>query len=315
MKTSPVSRRAFLRRSAIAGAAVSLGWPLRGSWAAEGPDSPVRIVFCTDIHTRTEWGTPDALAMAARAINDRKADAVLCGGDVITDGFQTGEAALEPRWQAYLDGMHRAIAAPVETVLGNHDLVAAMPEDGSPALADPREPFRRHLGITDTYRTFEAAGYRVIILDSVEITGGDLKYRGFVPLAQIRWLESVLAGIDTDTPIILMTHMPLLTTFFQATDAPTASAPVNRIVVNNRQVLRLFETHRLALVLQGHLHVNEMIRWQGTTFITGGAVSGKWWRGAWHGTPEGFGVLTLRRERVDWEYVTYGWQSRRPPNA
>ena len=76
--------------------------------------------------------------------------------------------------------------------------------------------------------------------------------------------------------------------------------------------MELFDRHNLLLVLQGHLHVDEMIRWRGTTFITGGAVCGKWWRGAWHGTREGFGTVTLRRGRVEWEYHSYGWQARRP---
>jgi 3',5'-cyclic-AMP phosphodiesterase len=65
-------------------------------------------------------------------------------------------------------------------------------------------------------------------------------------------------------------------------------------------------------VLQGHLHVNELLRWKGTTFITGGAICGQWWRGPRLGTPEGFGVLTLHPDRVEWEYLTYGWDARRP---
>jgi hypothetical protein len=55
-----------------------------------------------------------------------------------------------------------------------------------------------------------------------------------------------------------------------------------------------------------------MLRWRGTTFITGGAVCGQWWRGPWHGTDAGFGVLTLRPDRVDWEYKEIGWVPRRP---
>jgi Icc protein len=55
-----------------------------------------------------------------------------------------------------------------------------------------------------------------------------------------------------------------------------------------------------------------MLRWRSTTFVTGGAVCGKWWRGRWYGTPEGFGIVTLRRDRVDWEYRTYGWVAKRP---
>ena len=92
----------------------------------------------------------------------------------------------------------------------------------------------------------------------------------------------------------------------------TFSRCSNRVVVNSRDVLACFANHRLHLVLQGHLHVNEMLRWRGTTFITGGAVSGKWWRGPWHGTDAGFGVLTLRPDRVDWDYKEIGWVPRRP---
>jgi len=83
-------------------------------------------------------------------------------------------------------------------------------------------------------------------------------------------------------------------------------------VVNNREVLELFAEHNLVLVLQGHLHAEEMLRWRGTTFITGGAVCGDKWRGPRLGTPEGFGVLTLRRDRVDWQYETINWKARRP---
>jgi hypothetical protein len=46
--------------------------------------------------------------------------------------------------------------------------------------------------------------------------------------------------------------------------------------------------------------------------ITGGALCGKWWRGSWHGTGEGYGMLTLRADRVDWEYHGYGWKAVRP---
>ena len=84
--------------------------------------------------------------------------------------------------------------------------------------------------------------------------------------------------------------------------------------VYNIDVLDLFKEHNLVLVLQGHLHVTEMLRWQNTTFITGGALSGKWWRGSYHGTPEGFNIVTLRGDRIEWEYLNYGWHARRPTN-
>jgi 3',5'-cyclic AMP phosphodiesterase CpdA len=296
---------------ALAGLALA-GLPARASWSAPGGSgSSLRIVFFTDVHARTEWETPRALAMAARAINAHRPDLVIAGGDLITDGFQSAAETVRPRWEAYLE-MHRALRGRVEPVLGNHDLVAAIPEDGSPPSDDPRREFRRAFGLDRTYRSVDAGGYRIFLLDSIQVVGGDDKYHGMVDDAQLRWLSSELEGLSPSTPIVLATHLPLLTGFYQATEGATAAAPANRIVVNSREVLELFDEHNLLLVLQGHLHVDEMLRWRRTTFVTGGAVCGKWWRGGWQGTREGYGVLTLRGGRVDWEYHGYGWEALRP---
>jgi hypothetical protein len=74
----------------------------------------------------------------------------------------------------------------------------------------------------------------------------------------------------------------------------------------------MIRDHNVILVLQGHLHAKEMVKWRETTFIVGGAVSGKWWRGSWHGTEEGFNLITLTEGQVAWEYIDYGWEARRP---
>ncbi|HMP77215.1 MAG TPA: metallophosphoesterase [Kiritimatiellia bacterium] len=306
-----INRRQFLATSGAA--AISLGWPKSFSWAAQrGPQAPLRIVFFTDVHARVEWDTPKAMFRTAHAINETRADMTICGGDCITDGFQSSRAAVAHRWQAYREHLRDHVSPRPITVLGNHDLVGAMPEDGSEPEADPRAAFREELGIPRTTMSFDAAGYQIILLDSVQVTRDELKYRGFVDEAQLAWLRGELARIRPEKPIVLVTHMPLLTSFFQATEGHDQAAPRNRVIVNNREVFDCFANHRLHLVLQGHLHVNEMLRWRDTTFITGGAVCGKWWRGPWHGTEAGFGELTLRQDRVDWEYKEIGWVPRRP---
>ena len=128
------------------------------------------------------------------------------------------------------------------------------------------------------------------------------------------WLRQDLGRTPKDQPIVVVLHIPLLTTFYQATQGATAAAPPGRVVVNNLDVLDAFTDHNLALVLQGHLHVAERLQWRNTTFITGGAICGRWWRGPWQGTPEGFNVITLRDGRIEWEYLAYGWKARRPRN-
>jgi Icc protein len=286
--------------------------PVNAQDAATNEPS-LRFVFFADVHARPEWDTPVALGQAAAAINAEKPALVIAGGDLITDGFQSSASNMESRWGVYM-GMQTAIEASVHAVIGNHDLVGAIPEDGSEPAADPRSSFREKLGVESTYSSFDTNGYHFILLDSIRVTGGNLKYEGRIGTEELEWLKADLAAVDPQTPIVVATHLPFLTTFFQDTEGGLANAPKNRIVVNGPDALRLFRDRNLILVLQGHIHINELIRTRGITFITGGAVCGKWWRGDWQGTKEGFGVVTLRGNRVDWEYKDYGWVARRPAN-
>jgi len=308
---SMTTRRRFINMTGYAGASALIGLPSRASWAAQGSRAgTLRLVFYTDVHALPDWGAPEAMARVSKAVNANHPELVIGGGDLIDDAFETTRAAAEPQWDVYMS-LHRSIDAPVEAVVGNHDLTAVRPADGSAPSTDPRAVFRAKLGLDRTWRVVEADGHRIFLLDSVEI-GGEHGYRGGVSNQQIDWLRSEIGRTDTDTPVILVTHLPLLSAIPLAAFGATTPVQENHLVVNNREVLELFAEHNLVLVLQGHLHAEEMLRWRGTTFITGGAVCGDKWRGPRLGTPEGFGVLTLRRDRVDWQYETINWKARRP---
>ena len=297
------TRRGFIRTTALtAGAGAVFGLPTRASWPAEKGGGTLRLVFFADVHASPR--ARQNLARAAAAINHHSPDLIIAGGDLITEGFSSSTEAATPRWQAYLE-MHQALRAPVYPLLGNHDLVAARPDDGSPPSEDPRSVFREHFGLEQTYRSFDAAGYHFILLDVIAITDDELMYHGKISNQQLQWLQADLDQVKPGTPIVIASHMPLITAYYQATRGATAAAPVNRVVTNSRQLLDLFQDHNLVLVLQAHLHVDEMLRWQSTTFITGGAICGGWWNGPWHGTEAGYGVVTLAEDRIDWDYCTY----------
>lgn len=309
-----MTRRSFLGKLIAAMALIAGGSSVPSCYSMGGTvRDALRLVFYTDVHTRTEWDTPQAMALAAAAINAQEPDLVIAGGDLITDGFQSSAAKVAPRWDEYMK-MHQAIQADIYPVVGNHDLVAARPSDGSPAAENPRSIYLSRLGLDRTYYSFNAVGFHFIMLDSIQITEDDYQYHGIIGPEQFEWLKQDLSNIPKATPIILATHMPLLTSFFIASRGATFAARPNRVVVNNREVLELIENYNVILVLQGHLHIKEMIRWQNKTFITGGAICGKWWRGQWYGTQEGFNVLTLAGNHVDWQYINYGWKARRPGN-
>ena len=307
-----ISRRAFLRRSLWGGVAMAYALPHRFAWGRTSPDANrLRFAFYTDIHARTEWETPAAMMKAAARLAAEAPAFSIAGGDLITDGFQSGPNAVAPRWDVYMR-MHEATKGMVYPVIGNHDLVAARPEDGSPVAEDPRADFKKHMGMDRTYYAFDIAGYHFIVLDSIHVLDGDAPYEGRIDDEQLAWIRADLAQLTPGTPLVLCSHIPLMTAYYIALYGTERAPSPGRVVVNAREVLALFEGHRLLLVLQGHLHVDELIRWKETTFITGGAICAKWWRGPWHGTHEGFGMVTLDGDSVGWEYIDYGWTARRP---
>lgn len=313
--TLSITRRGFITKLLGGLALLAGGASIPTGCFRRGSNAPgMRLVFYTDVHARTEWDTPQAMEMAADAINERKADLVIAGGDLITDGFQSSAASVAPRWDAYLK-LQQAIKADVYPAMGNHDLVAANPPEGTSTAEDPRAVYLERMGLERTYYSFTAAGYHFIILDSIQVTRDEYHYRGIIGPQQLDWLKGDLARVPRGTPIIVVSHIPLLTSFFNASKGATYAARPNRVVVNNREVLSTFKDHNLILVLQGHLHVSELIEWQHTTFVTGGAVCGKWWRGQWYGTEEGFYDIRLSGDRVECSYIDYGWQAKRPANS
>ena len=306
------SRRRFLQ--SLAASSVMVASPALGrlAWTIQGAERGVlRLVFYTDVHARTEWETSTAVMMAANAINAYEGDLVLGGGDLITDGFDSTLEEVAPRWDVYM-AMHNGIQGDLHAVIGNHDLVGVLPRGGSPPIKDPRLEFKHHLGLSRTYYSFDALGYHFVLLDSMRISGDKYKYHGWVSLEQREWIKEDLARISHATPIVLLLHIPLVTAFFNSTKGATFQASPNRVTVNNVEVLELFAKHNLVLVLQGHSHVKELLRWRNTTFLTGGAVCARWWRGPYHGTEEGFNVITLHHDHIEWDYIDYGWQARRP---
>lgn len=284
-------------------------WPARTPPAPE----PLKVVFFADVHARTEWETPEALARAAEAINAQQAGLIICGGDMITEGMSCSPARAAPRWQVYR-AMHAALRPEPVVVIGNHDLVGVRPDDGSPPVSDPRASVRAELELEQTYRSFDLKGYHFILLDSIGIVPGKRGYRGFIDPEQLEWLRRDLARVDHNTPIVVVSHVPLLVRDPREPKDPARPGAAHTRVVNAGELLAAFRGHRILAVLQGHRHVEQVFTWRNIPFITGGAICGEWWRGPHKGTPMGFGVLQLHPDRVEWEYLTYGWVPRRPPD-
>ena len=268
-----------------------------------------RFVFMTDIHVQPERRAGEGFKSAIQAVNGLAPDFVITGGDLIMDALQTPEARVDSLYTLY-QNLSAAFKMPVYNTLGNHEVFGLYEASGiSPANpAYGKQMFRRRLGGGKTYYSFDYKNWHFIILDGIGFTA-ERRYYGHVDSLQLDWLKTDIAAVKPATPIVLSTHIPLFSIYGQMKNGPTYAMGAGSVITNALDVMQILAGHNLKLVLQGHLHVLEEIRYGNTTFLTGGAVSGAWWKGSRDGTPEGFLLVKVKGTDFSWTYKTYGWQA------
>lgn len=285
-----IPRRAFLSLPALLAA------------PAPANDS-FRFVHFTDIHIEPEMSAPEHTARCVEAINATRADFAIAGGDLVFDANLVGRARSTQLVALYQRTVSK-LRMPVYSAIGNHDLfgIGDRGRAGSQLAAQARRNWESEFG--PRRRAFRHKGYHFIILDSVDVLPGG-GYRGWVEPEQQSWLRSVLARVPAGAPIVVVSHIPLVTAFLQSGDL-RSQIPDNGLVVENaREVVDVLLEHNVKAVLQGHTHICEKVEYKGCQFITTGAVCGDWWKGPRLGFPNGFTVATASANKIGFQYVAY----------
>ena len=291
-RNSPITRRNFLvGLGAFATSRILLPSLLRGA-TLPGDLKPLRLGFLTDCHAMPYHDAPEWLTQTANLINRLKPELIIGGGDFVDGGFHLPGKVMDQRWKLASTFL-RKITTKMEPIIGNHDFYEPLQSDGTPSANDPRRQFKKQFGLEKTYRSFEFRGYRFLMLDSVKVVGGPSPYCGWIDAGQLLWLDNELKRIPQNQPIILCTHIPFKTSLslgFGSLIAP----PQGRLhVLNSDLVMQKLKDRPLALILQGHVHINESLELGGVPCITGGAVCGNWWKGPNMGTYPGLGIIEL----------------------
>ena len=164
---------------------------------------------------------------------------VMFTGDLISDD--------EPQSYRHLKLLTDRLPSPVYFAMGNHDL---------------RRPFRHVVlgeespGCEPYCYTFDAAGYRFVVLDS--LVEGEVA--GSLDAAQLAWLDTTLTDSSQQPTVVFMHHPPVPT----GVDWLDAYAFGNGddlldILVRHRQVQRVFF---------GHVHMPIQITERGVQFTS-----------------------------------------------
>jgi 3',5'-cyclic AMP phosphodiesterase CpdA len=272
-------------------------------------DNSFKFVFISDTHIQEELNADEGFLLAIEKINEINPAFVITGGDLVMDALKETYESSVNQFELY-EKLTTQINAPVYNCIGNHDLFGVYEISGV-SESHPeygKQMYKNRIGEGKTYYSFDYNNWHFMILDVIGITN-DNKYLGIVDSVQIKWIKDDLRTISKDTPITIVGHIPFITAAKQLLYGYPAEMTPTLVVTNGFDVLKLFEEYNLRLVLQGHLHILEEIIYKDTHFITGGAISGKWWEGANHGIEEGFLVVKMENDKFNWEFIDYGWKS------
>ena len=303
-----LDRRTFLRTAAATGAVAAIAGTGTLDWAAESAPGSFDFVFFTDTHIEPELDAPHGCDMCFQKVEALRPAFAIMGGDHVYDSNAVDEKRAGLVFDLYKKAESR-LNMPLHHVIGNHDTFGTA-EKGGIAMDDPRfgkKMYEERIG--RTYYSFDHKGYHFVVLDSIQLTP-DHKWEARIDDAQVKWLEEDLKKTGPSVPVVAATHVPMVTAFASYTGGRDSGDKYNTLTVANApQVIGAFEGHNVIAVLQGHTHVNEVVDYKNTRYITGGAVCGNWWHGIRMGHPEGFTVVSLREGKIATRYETYGFKS------
>lgn len=303
-----VNRRHFLSllgASAAASALPSQAAPTRHH-------ESFTFLFLTDSHLQPELDATHGTDLAFRRARMIPADFAIQGGDHVFDALSVSKERATQVFDLY-GKTEQDLGLKVHHTLGNHDIFGIFPASGV-GPADPsygKKMFEARFGLT--YYSFDHKGVHFIVLDSVGITD-DRRYIARIGDAQLEWLAKDLAALQPGAPIIVTTHIPLVTAV-PSYSVPGRPPSMDDFFVNGPATIKLFEGHNVLAVLQGHTHVNERVEWHGVPYLTGGAICGNWWHGTRFGTPEGFTIVTVSGGKVTTRYEASGFRTIEPQNT
>lgn len=283
-------RRQLLKQVGFATAATFSGAVLaHETELIRKPKRILRVAHITDVHMRPEYDAPNRFKKCLAEIKGHKVDFFLNGGDTIYaadyDHITRERTALQ--WEIW-NGLRSGIPEyEVHSCLGNHDMWWAAPEKTDPMYG--KDYVVQQLGIPARYYSFDRKGWHFIILDSNNGGGGTLDPE------QFEWLEKDLARLRPGTPVLIMTHYPILAACTHL-DGGNHSDSV--------RIVGLFNKHNDKRIncISGHVHLMDRVVYNNVDYYCNGALSGFWWeegdtnsggKSWYHETPPGYAIIDL----------------------
>jgi Icc protein len=299
------------RRSALKNIGALLVAP--GLSMAQAPalasKSALRIAHLTDIHLKDQFGAPTKFVKCLHHLQNQnpRPDLILNGGDIVFDMNKENIGTIDQQWKLMQNVLKAECSIPTHYCLGNHDIW--WNEDDKGQALYGKQYSLNQLQLAKPYYSFTSNGWKFIVLDSVHLDIDNTWYIGKLGDEQFNWLANELAATAPGVPVLVMSHIPILTATLMIEDDI-----VNKWVMlggdmhtDASKIISLFYKYpNVKLCLSGHIHLRDKVVYNNVTYICNGAVSGAWWEGNRRETAPGYGLIDLYTDGTFAEqYVNY----------
>src|ERR1700744_3285834 len=269
----------------------------------------LRIAHLTDVHLKDQFDAPAKFVKCLHHVQQQtpKVDMILNGGDIVFDMNKENISTINNQWQLTHNVLKAECRLPVHYCLGNHDIWWNENDKGQ-ALYDKQYSMDQ-LKLSKPYYSMEKGGWKFIMLDSVHLDIDGTWYIGKLGDEQFTWLENELKSTDAATPILIMSHIPILSATLMVDDNAGTKWEIlgGDMHTDTSKIVSLFYQHpNVKLCLSGHVHLRDKVVYNNVTYICNGAVSGAWWEGNKRETAPGYGLIDLYSDgSFEEKYVNY----------
>ena len=285
------NRRHLIKSMGLAtGAAALSGIAIaQGNKSESKPKRVLRIAHITDVHIRPEHNAPRRFTNCLEEIKKHKVDFFLNGGDTIyaADYDNITRERVMAQWEIWKELRSGFLEYKLYSCLGNHDMWWAAPVKTDAMYG--KNYVVQQLDMPSRYYSFDEKGRHFVVLDSNNGNGGTLDEE------QFSWLEKDLNGLLQGTPILIMSHYPIL-------GVCTHIDGGNH--TDSKSITKLFHNHpdKIISCISGHVHLLDRAVYNNVNYFCNGALSGFWWeegnkdsagKSWYHETPPGYAIIDL----------------------
>ncbi|PYF74302.1 metallophosphoesterase family protein [Pedobacter nutrimenti] len=254
-----------------------------------GKKPVLTIAHITDVHIRKGDNAPERFKKCLKEIvSIHKPDFFLNGGDTIHDASYDNvvREQVTEQWAVWDECTTMLSSYEVHSCIGNHDTWWAAPSKEDQMYG--KDYVVKRLKIPKRYYSFSKKGWHFIVLD------GNNKNITLDP-EQFKWLEKELEELPQNTPVLLMSHYPILTVTNTWEGGQHG---------DHKELKQLFYKHKdkVKVCLSGHQHLLDRAWYNGIEYYCNGAMSGFWWGKGdaksakayyYQETPPGYAILKL----------------------